>query len=232
MDAYVVEEDVFGLDVAVDDLLGVHVLEALADLPQVAGGLRLCHLALLLHLHQRTVGHGLKHQVDVGLVAEAAEQRGEVPVLQEGLDLYLPQQMLLHLHLGDLLLLQLLQHHHKASSLLLGHIHISERALADLVQQLKIVNAEGLAHVLRLPLVQELQRFLLLELRRTLLYLFARFLASWICTPRKDLLLVLVGRDGQRPEVDRRWVLGQSALRRWLERIWLLWLFFLDGVFE
>jgi hypothetical protein len=104
----------------------MHVLETFADLPDVDCSLALGDLPLLLHLHEGAVGHGFEDQVDVGFVAEEAVEGGEVAVLQEGLDLDFPQQVLLHLHLADLPLQQLLQHNEETRLPVLGQVHVAK----------------------------------------------------------------------------------------------------------
>jgi hypothetical protein len=57
--------------------------------------------------------------------------------------------MLLYLQLGNPFLLQLLQNDQEASQLLLRHIHVPERPLPDLVQELKVVNGKRFHWILR-----------------------------------------------------------------------------------
>ena len=74
----------------------VHVLEALANLLEDTCCLLLWELAFALDLLQAAVGEGLKHQVDILFVVEAAEEGSEERVVQVELNLYLPQDVLLH----------------------------------------------------------------------------------------------------------------------------------------
>ena len=117
----------------------VHVLEALANLLEDTCCLLLGELAFALDLLQAAVGEGLKHQVDILFVVEAAEEGSEERVVQVELNLYLPQDVLLHFPLLYPLLRHLLYHAHKPRALLLRHKHLPERPLPQLLQQLKVL---------------------------------------------------------------------------------------------
>lgn len=79
------EEDVFGLDVPVQDVLAVHVLHGLADLPH---DLLHCLLIQAAPLHLQGVVEvfaeaGLEEEVDVVLVDMVLVQFDDVWVVQE-----------------------------------------------------------------------------------------------------------------------------------------------------
>ena len=94
-----------------DDVFGVHVLQAQADLSDIQGHLRLRDFPFLLDLGDRAVGHVLQDEVDVLLIIEEAVEWSQMPVVQEGLDFDLSHQVLLKLVLDDLLLQQFLDRH-------------------------------------------------------------------------------------------------------------------------
>lgn len=54
---YIIEEDVLGFDISVDDLFGVHVFEAKANLANVEGGLGLWNFPFSSSLHKGSIGH-------------------------------------------------------------------------------------------------------------------------------------------------------------------------------
>ena len=64
-----------------NDLLGMHVLEALANLLEVDRHLGLRSLLLLFNLHQRSIWHNLKNKINVALIMKETIKRGEVPML-------------------------------------------------------------------------------------------------------------------------------------------------------
>ena len=68
----------------------VHVLEALANLPEDTCCLLLGELAFAFDLLQAAVGEGLKHQVDVLFVVEAAEEGSEERMVEVELDFKSP----------------------------------------------------------------------------------------------------------------------------------------------
>ena len=125
-----------------NDALLVHVLEPVADLLDDGGCFLLGQLPLLLDLLQTAIGQGLNDEVQVFLVVEIAEERSDVGLVEIGLDLDLAQNVVFHLHLADPLLRHLLNHADKANVLLLRHIHVSECALPQLVQDLKIAELD------------------------------------------------------------------------------------------
>lgn len=99
---YLVEQDVFGLEVAVDDVAVVHELHGLADLLHHQPRLLLLEPPVLLQrgVHVPPAAQ-LHRQVEVLLVREEAVQLHDVGVVQETLDLYfandLPDELVLAL---------------------------------------------------------------------------------------------------------------------------------------
>ena len=142
MDGYVVHEQVLGLEVAVDDVLLVHELQPLRHLPDYVHRLLLRQLAFLLDLLEGAVGQQLQHEVEVVLIVEISVEGGAVAVVEVGLQLDLPDYVLLHLRLPDALFRHLLYHAHEAQLLLPRRIHLPERTLAQLVQQLEVAYRE------------------------------------------------------------------------------------------
>jgi hypothetical protein len=74
----------------------------------------------------------------VVLVVEAGVEFGDVGVVQEHVQLYLPNHVLLHVQLPHLPLLQHLQSTHKTRTLLDCLVHLAIGALAYLAQDVKI----------------------------------------------------------------------------------------------
>ena len=126
-----VEEDVFGFDVAVDDggIPGVQVGDCLDDLPDHLLGGAFIELALPVQLGEElAVGRELEDEVDVLSVVEGVVELNDVVVVELPTDLYLVVQLryhVLHLHL---LLRNALEGELLASLLVHCAIHHSEGA--------------------------------------------------------------------------------------------------------
>ena len=84
------EKDVLGLEVAVQDIVVVHILHSVADLLDDQPDLVLGEAALLFEVVVHVpVGAELQQQVEVVVFDENGVELGDVWVVQEGLDLYL-----------------------------------------------------------------------------------------------------------------------------------------------
>jgi hypothetical protein len=105
------EQDVFRLDIAVDDVLPVHVLHRLADLPHdLADGAFGQSLAAMRESAVEVLAEtGLEEEVDAVVVDVVVVEADDVGVGEEGLDLELTHQ-LVHVQLPDL---QLGNHLHR-----------------------------------------------------------------------------------------------------------------------
>lgn len=83
-----VEEDVAHLEIAVDNALGVHVLDGTGNLDRVEADLWLREsLSSLDHVHQGAVGAQLQDQVGAALKGEGAVELDDVLVAHLGVDL-------------------------------------------------------------------------------------------------------------------------------------------------
>jgi hypothetical protein len=138
-----VEDDVFGLEVAVDDFALVHVVERAADLLEDDLGEFLGEFALALEEGvELSRAAQLLHEVDVLLVGEEGVELDDVGVAQETLDLYLPhqlhQQFGLHVALADAL-----QSAHEPRPLVPSHKHLPELPRTQLLPQREIVDADA-----------------------------------------------------------------------------------------
>eukprot|EP00406_Dinophysis_acuminata_P040260 CAMPEP_0179360684 /NCGR_PEP_ID=MMETSP0797-20121207/80107_1 /TAXON_ID=47934 /ORGANISM="Dinophysis acuminata, Strain DAEP01" /LENGTH=335 /DNA_ID=CAMNT_0021076053 /DNA_START=249 /DNA_END=1254 /DNA_ORIENTATION=+ len=99
------QQDVLGLDVAVDDVPLVEVGERERDVPEDLGGVPLRQAAALLHNREEgPAARVLQQQVEVVGVLEVAVEAEDVRVLQGDLGLYLPEEVRRHLVLLELLL--------------------------------------------------------------------------------------------------------------------------------
>ena len=113
-----------------DDRLLMHVLEAHAHLLDDRSCFFLWQFLLLLDLLEAAVGKRFDDEVEILLVMEAAEQGSQVGVVEIGLDLDFPQNVVFYLHLPDSLLGHLLDDADEADALLLSHEDLAECALA------------------------------------------------------------------------------------------------------
>lgn len=140
LDAVVeVDEDVFGLEVPVDEVLAVEVLQGTGDLVDVVGGERVGEaLEPGEGLVELAVGGVLDHEVDVLVVLEPAVERKTVLVQDVGLDLDLADDLLLDVVGHDLLLGHHLQRAHVAAALLAHTVHLAKLALPQALPDLEV----------------------------------------------------------------------------------------------
>ncbi len=89
----VIEQQVLGLDIPVQDILPVHKQQPLAHLLDEVGGLTLADLLLAIAGHT-AIGHALHDQVDFVLVVENPVHACDMLMDQEGLDLDLAKYVL------------------------------------------------------------------------------------------------------------------------------------------
>lgn len=113
-----------------DDALLVHVLEPVTDLLDNGSCFFLWQFPLLLDLLQTAIRQRFYDEIQVLLIVEVPEQGSDIGLAQIRLDLYLPQNVVLHLHFPDPLFRHLLYHANKSNVLLLSHIHIPKRAFS------------------------------------------------------------------------------------------------------
>ena len=137
------EDDVFGLEVAVDDLALVHVVQRPADLLHDHAGEFLAQLALPLEEGvELPRGAQLLHQVDMCLICEEGVQLHHVGVAQEALDLDLPhqlhEQLRVHVPLTDPL-----QRADEAAPTVPRHEYLSELARTQLLPQHEVTDADA-----------------------------------------------------------------------------------------
>lgn len=113
-----------------DDALLVHVLQSIANLLDNCSCFFLRQFPLLLDLLQTAIWQSFDDEIQVLLIMEVPKQSSDIGLVQVGLDLNFPQNVVFHLHFPDPLLRHLLYHANKANVLLLGHIHIPKRTFA------------------------------------------------------------------------------------------------------
>ena len=88
------EEDVFGFEVSVQNIVVVHVLNSVADLLDDAFNFLLREPALEFQILVEAAGRAELHEkVETGLVGEEGVQLDDVGVVQKTLDLYLPHSL-------------------------------------------------------------------------------------------------------------------------------------------
>jgi hypothetical protein len=61
-----------------NDLFRVHILEALANLFKIVGNLGLRNSFFFSNLHQRSIGHDLKDEVNMTFIMKKAIKRSEM----------------------------------------------------------------------------------------------------------------------------------------------------------
>lgn len=126
------DEDVLGLDVAVDDVLAVQVAQGAGHLGHVLRGLPLGEPVLAPQvLVQLALGRELEDQEDALAVVEVPEELQDVGVPQVALDLDLAPHLLLHAPLRQLRLVQHLERADEAARALPRQVHAPELALAE-----------------------------------------------------------------------------------------------------
>lgn len=134
------EEDVFGLEVPVDDVLLVAVDESLCDLSDVAGSLGLREATLLLETTKELSFGGVLHEdVDVGVVIKVAKHPEDVLMAQVGLDLDLSSELLSHLIIFDGIDGQDLESDDLLGSLFTDFVHPSKVTSSDLLAEFKVL---------------------------------------------------------------------------------------------
>lgn len=88
------EEDVFRLDIAVDDVVFVHEIDGGADLPDEFPHQFLRHFAHFLQVLVEVLPQaGLQHKIGAVVVHEEVVKFDDVGVLQEALDFDFPQKL-------------------------------------------------------------------------------------------------------------------------------------------
>ena len=89
------KEQVSQLEVAMDDFLGVDVLDGLHQLVDVVAGLDLVKLLMALNqVCQGLIGADVKHDVDILFVLEVAIEADDVLVIKRPVNLNLTRQLL------------------------------------------------------------------------------------------------------------------------------------------
>ena len=89
------KEQVSKFEVAMDNLLGVDVLDGLHQLVDVVAGLDLVKLlAALNQVCQGLIGADVQHDVDILLVLEVAIEADDVLVIERSVNLNLTSQLL------------------------------------------------------------------------------------------------------------------------------------------
>ena len=89
------KEQVSKFEVAMDNLLGVDVLDGLHQLVDVVAGLDLVKLlAALNQVCQGLIGADVEHDVDILLVLEVAIEADDVLVIERSVNLNLTSQLL------------------------------------------------------------------------------------------------------------------------------------------
>ncbi len=93
------DHDVLGLDVPVDDALVVHVFEGSDDLLAVVGCLLLCKFDLSPEVPEQALGTVLEDEVDIFVVVEDPVEFEDVRVVHVRLEFYLPEDLVHHVGL-------------------------------------------------------------------------------------------------------------------------------------
>ena len=134
------DEEILGLDVAVDDVLLVAVGQGLAEVGDVPGRSALGEAAavgqLLVQLPAGTV---LEDEVDALGIVKVAEHAEDVTVAQVGLDLDLTAELVLDAGLEQLGLLQDLERNDVFGTFLASQVDGTELAAAEGLADLKVV---------------------------------------------------------------------------------------------
>lgn len=117
-----------------NDVFCVHIFEPKADLADVERGLKLLDFPFLADLHEGSIRHNFKNEIDTAVITKKAINRCEMSVLQEGLNLNFPYQLFFQFLFDDLLLLEFFKNYHQASDFLLGKEHVSEGPFPYLVK--------------------------------------------------------------------------------------------------
>jgi hypothetical protein len=126
------EQEVLGLEVAVDDALAVALRQAHRDLPDVARGDGLIEAAHLLEQRIELTAAGvLQHDVDARGIVEVGVKPDDVRVHEAGLDLDLTRQLLLQARVLEFGLLHDLDRADKVRRLLAGQEDRAQLAAAQ-----------------------------------------------------------------------------------------------------
>ena len=138
--AFVVDEDVLGLEVAVYDHVGVHVADGVRDLGRVEAHARLRKRALMRQVVEELAAvHVVEHEVELVRRLERVVQADEERMAQIAYEhVALGHDVLDLVALDDRLLAQHLDRVDLVLELVNGHEHFAERAAADQVQKLKV----------------------------------------------------------------------------------------------
>lgn len=126
-------------DIPVDDVFGVQVEQSVCHLLDVLGSLFFCKPARFPQVSvQLALGRILQDQIDPPVVVKVSIQPEYVGMPQVGLDFHLPPQLLLHLALLQLLLVEHLEGDDEAGPFFSGQIDMSKLALPQRLAQLKV----------------------------------------------------------------------------------------------
>lgn len=133
------QDDVFGLNVSVDDAERVQIPDGLADLlDDVAGGFLRKATLFLEHSVELSAGAQLQQQVYILLVVEEAEQLDDVRMVQARLDLKFAGELVYNVFLLHHFFRNDLQGAHKASEFVLDSEDVSELARTQLLTNHKV----------------------------------------------------------------------------------------------
>ena len=134
------DEQILGLDVAVDDVLLVAVGQGLAEVGDVPGRSALGEpTAVGQLLVQLTAGTVLEDEVDALGIVEVTEHAEDVAVAEVGLDLDLAAELVLDAGLEKLGLLQDLERNDVLGTFLASQVDGTELAAAEGLADLKVV---------------------------------------------------------------------------------------------
>mmetsp|Transcript_100286 Transcript_100286/g.214872 ORF Transcript_100286/g.214872 Transcript_100286/m.214872 type:complete len:342 (-) Transcript_100286:8-1033(-) len=136
-------ENVLRLDVAVDDMLGVTILDRLHHLLEVPSRPRLgeCAAALQEGVELPTWRH-LQHEVDALVVVKVTVKPQDIHVPAVRLDLNLPSELMLHTVLNELLLVQHLKSEDEAGAALPGNVDRAELAGTEALPHVDVLQGE------------------------------------------------------------------------------------------
>lgn len=144
LDCSLAVQEVFRLEISMDNLLLVKILKCLHNLPRVVRCLLLVESSiwrLLEFLEKFAADCILKNQVNLLLVPEEAIEPANVVVSQVRLNFDLSSQLCLHFVLDQLLFYKNFQGHDKFRSLLSCKVYMPKLASSQRFTDFEIVNA-------------------------------------------------------------------------------------------
>lgn len=120
------KDNVLWLDIPVNDPMGVQFIDSLADMPHNPGNPMLGHRLMFFELLEElpACAH-LQNDIHVDRIVKKPEHFDDIGVVEVGLDLEFPDELLGNFLLPQQLLLHNLQSTNKVGFFFLGQIHLA-----------------------------------------------------------------------------------------------------------